>query len=346
MNRLTNNKGVIFVTVLAMMLMFMTFAFTLTYMIKQDIEVAKNSFDILKDFYSAEAGIEYALGDLYNGGGQDGTVSDDQLYANGNQDYYTTMDHMTSTLTSYSTYLPGTYRQIKTVVNYKPVHAAFQAGNDIYVSWPPASGTIDGSVDYGNSVDLDAMTVTGKLPTQPDTNIFIPTPDLTPTGYYGARDYEYSGSPVTWNNGNPPQGDGGTYYPGIHFITGDLTITAPSAFRLDGTIVATGNVTFNVLATSVTLNPSGDNPAVVAGGNVSFSSCGNLNLNGLIYAGGNVAIVTVSGSNVINGAVVAGADIELASITLSVNFAPLLDPPFFDEPTFGIKEWVGHGLMP
>jgi len=342
MNRLGNERGVIFVAALAIMLTFMTFGFTLASIAKLEVETARNSFRILKDFYSAESAVAHGIADMMYGGS--GIVAANDLYAdNSGGDYFTTVDAATNTITGYSAYLPMTFRQVKAQVT--GINRAILVGNTLSLSAP--SGTIEGDIRYGMGSAPVVGTHNGNvLSTGGSVQAYMPTPNMTE--FQNNAAYTEPGS-VVYRSTNLPPSPGGN---GIIFVNGDIDIEEDS-INVNGTLVATGDVHINSLTfppTNLKVTPIANYPAIVAAGNITIYGASGASFYGLVYSSSSISVTNSSGIS-FDGGIAAYQDLTISgNATETIVFDPTMDMPYFDSDIsmvpVKVATWVGHGPMP
>lgn len=136
-----------------------------------------------------------------------------------------------------------------------------------------------------------------------------------------ADDFPTVSFPCYKGSASPGQDITGDYtftagtYSGIWYINGNVTIE--SNVTINGSVITTGNISC-LEESSVTINPTSPNPALIAQGNIDFSGkkpapTTNININGLIYAGTDGAgSVDLNYTDTVNitGTIIAGTNVD------------------------------------
>lgn len=348
MSRIANDKGMIFVAALAIMFTFMTFGFTLAAITRLEMETARNSFRMLKDFYSAESAIAHGMADMINGGS--GIVAANDLYTdNAAGDYYTAYDAATKMLTGYSAYLPMTYRQVKAQVN--GINRALISGNAF--SFILSSGVVNGDVEHGNLTGSNiqaGMSLSGNL-IQHEVTIetTIPSPDWSWWGDPLKADHFYS-SDVTFNELNPPPDPVSN---GVIYVDGDVYIEDEN-ITINGTLVTSGMVHLDNLAQPcnyLTVNPYIENyPAIISGSTILADGMEYANITGLVFAESSIVFNSCSNFSINGGMATRGSLQLLGANSFSITYNPLMDMPHFvinsNKTSVKVAHWIGHGPTP
>ncbi len=320
MERRMNQKGMIFVS--AMVVMLVLFNLGLGYVIsaRTEIEIAQSQRQALKAFYFSESAIAHAVADIKKNGAAGGNIAPQDLDGDGVMDYSSMYSMGMKEITGYGGDSTGqeARKTIKVKVTVTPWTGALQIGTGISATSGNA-GVITGNVDARSGISLVNVTVNGTI-TQNNTPLLIPSVALP--AYQAIADYTYAVN-QTWDTAPPA---------GIHHVTGNVTINGMSAFTLNGSIIATGSITFSTKMGAVTITPTGSNPALVAGTALSmFTVPATVNINGLIYANNNITLSSVTGPLVINGAIASRASgLGMSSVAnINLTFDENINPPYF-----------------
>jgi len=218
--------------------------------------------------------------------------------------------------------------------NTLEVHPAFKvgmlSGGDISINGAPditgsihangnvvqnGSGIIRGNVSASGNVTIGSTIEGGGAYANAD---LMELPMIT-SDHFNAWRTQAMITPNTYSNGNYTVPDTGNLNGKIIFVDGNVTIpksTDPNADNslINATIIATGDVTFGGQSTlESTGGPVG--VVVIAGGNIFFNGSGDSY--GVFWCNGTF---TRSGSNKVNGTIVAGNAVENLDITPDSGF--------------------------
>lgn len=190
------------------------------------------------------------------------------------------------------------------------------------------NGTISGSVTAGGSI-TNGGTITGSQNANSSASVTFPTVDMafyqaiaSTNGYYYTSDRSYA-------SGGVPAAPAG----GVIYVDGNITFNGVQTTT--ACIVATGNITFQRVGGTqpfVTVNQFSNYPAIVANGNITYScngSSGKFDVNGLIYADGNIQLTQNQSDVDIDGVIVARGNVDTAFVSQSpvvVNYVPQSPP--------------------
>ena len=187
------------------------------------------------------------------------------------------------------------------------------------IDYKSSSGTITGSLNtVGNVNNEGGMTITGSV--TEGSAVIVPTVDMD--SYATIAGTTVSGN-KTFNPGT---------YSGIWYVDGKVTIQDNVTFN--GTIVATGNIILSK-TDNFTLNPTSNYPALISGGNITSSQkMKTANINGLIFAVGDI-VINMATNNTVSGSVISGGKTDVKNgsgwlVTYDSNLASD-PPPYFSE---------------
>ena len=241
-----------------------------------DIEIALDSLRSAQALYICEGAMEYCIRN---------ELRDDADWSNNSDKVGIPMD--TGTISLY--YDPGTtpttteVRVVATVNDVtRKVSRGFHRGwPERYEDFPQSLYTKDDlTVQSSPKFSIEIPYETNNTQIYPDIGCDF--------GYYAfhATDTKPSGWSVNEESYR-------TYF-GIIYVIGNVTFTECTDMTINGTLVATGEIKFKG-CNGITVNPSGDNPALVAGTNIKFeeeddTSTRNVDIRGMIYSGHDVSI--------------------------------------------------------
>jgi len=221
-----------------------------------------------------------------------------------------------------------------------PASFSYVTRSESTLNFTDSTGTINGDISAGGSISgTSGLTLNGTE--YPNTSVAFPEVDLT--NYQTDADHVISGN-YTFASGT---------YSGIYYITGNVTFE--SNVVLNGSvIVPSANKTVSTTNTdSVTINASGNYPAIASAGAITLSankkSSSNLTINGLVFTSKNAnpSINLRKAENfTFDGAMVSMGKIDLREM---INLNMTLDsdiaanpPPYFSDPGSGgvsISNW-------
>jgi len=332
MKIINTKQGITLVTALAMMVLLFTAGIAYMIFIRTETRITINQFESLKSLAYADGGIEYAIGEITNGTSFVDWYIDYNI--DSSDDVYVTSDSLNKTINSVTNVNP--IRNISINYNDSGFTSALKSGQQFNDNSSTLIGWIKGNLDAGYLNGMDQLDVVGTVSDhQQDISGYIPIPDFN--AYETNATTVYGPSPYTIYT------DLG---PGIHYINGSFIIDG-SNITIDGSLVATGDITILTSADSLTINPSGNNPAIVAGGDIIIGSTVTfytLNFKGLVY-GTNINISYCNGMTV-EGAIVAQQNLDFTEVQgFIVNYDPNIDPPYFsggDKGNIVVVSWKGH----
>ena len=204
-------------------------------------------------------------------------------------------------------------QEIITLATDVPESFSYAQHSGSNIDFNGSSGSITGNLSAVGTVDNEGgMTITGTI----TESSIAPTPTVVMASYAAIADTTVSGN-RTFSSGT---------YSGIWYVDGRVTIWDSVTFN--GTIIATGNIILMNTDDFVS-NPTSDYPALVTEGDITGLNMGTANINGLVFAAGDIALGSAS-NNTINGSTIAGGKIDMKtgsgwSITYDSNLAS--DPP-------------------
>ncbi len=110
---------------------------------------------------------------------------------------------------------------------------------------------------------------------------------------------------------------------GIHYVTGDITITGAKIITINGALVSDGNITING-AINLTINqPASTSPSgLLAKNNININAAANITMTGLLYSNNTLSFAnSACNLNVTGGIIALLADFKGTSNT-TVNYNP------------------------
>jgi hypothetical protein len=197
---------------------------------------------------------------------------------------------------------------------------------------------ITGNVESAGTLDNGGadVTISGSQTPNFSTSVLFPTVDYT---YYQAiaqANGQYINGDRTYTSASPlPDNPAG----GVVFVNGNVTIQGDQLGK-DLSLVTTGNIVMNKTGSTyprIEITRVAPYPAIVAQGNVTFTSTGNggayLDVTGLIYTGGNFTFTSGNHDELsIVGNLIAAGNITVsptAQNTITMDYSAST-PPGFD----------------
>ncbi|MDP2653144.1 MAG: hypothetical protein Q8Q08_03835 [Candidatus Omnitrophota bacterium] len=336
----SNRKGVVFVAALAIMTVLITLGMGYLSNMRTEILIANNYRSALKALYNSESAVEHSIAEIRSGTDPDGdglgNIPSQDLDYDGINDYYALYSAPSLTVTGSGGVPDGAgARTINAKVKQVKWTGAVESGTSPTMNIGN-SGVINGNVEGNSTAAIQPqVTVNGSVLAPKPGGVSIPTVSFP--AYQAIADYAYSGWP-TWNT-NP--------LPGIHYVAGNLTISGINNFNLDGSIIVTGVIQISSISGSMTITPTGNNPAIVAGSSLTMTATWKPLISGLVYAGTSMSLSSITGPSFFNGSLVARTgDLTMQFVNnFTVNYNPDLDPPHFSAASGGpivISSWQGH----
>ncbi|MBN1872498.1 MAG: hypothetical protein JW800_08000 [Candidatus Omnitrophica bacterium] len=193
-------------------------------------------------------------------------------------------------------------------------YAQHSGGN---IDFKDSEGTVDGDISAaGNVNNEDDMAITGTI--TESSSVTMPTVNYD--------SYEAIADPGQIVTGNKTFAAGVTES-GIWYITGKATIN--DNVTINGTVVAEGNIVLDN-SENVTITPTSNYPALIAGGKISGKKLEDSTINGLIFAENSIEL-NENKNVVLNGSMIAGGKIEMkdgdADCEVNYDTDILIDPP-------------------
>ncbi len=349
-----NNRGIAFVTAIVLMVLFLNLGLGYLIMARTQLQIARNQIDTLKVFYNSESAIQHSIAELANNFDKDsdglGNIPLQDLNGDSTMDYSASYNSSTGIISgSGSTGSEGIARTMQEKVVPKKWTGAFMAGISIPSVTNCDFSTVTGNVDAHSVITSNFTTqhtVTGTV-TQNNVSLSIPTTITSPGGPWFS--YAPAGNRHTdclWVTPFSPT------VTGVHYVNGSCTINfgGTKPLTINGSLIVNGNLSISQVS-SLTITPTGNDPALVASGTLSLGniSPGVVNIHGLIYAGGNISLNVWNASptprHSINGAIVSGGMISMATIARTDwVFNSSLNPPNFTGGSsgFSVAYWKGH----
>lgn len=329
----TNNSssGLVYVFVLFLMLIMLGLALTLSHMVKREMQVRRNFLQAKRTFSHAQAGVALGLAQVKKNGSASSAVGclsgacdiDDDGMTDFMVSYYPSGQTLRSS--GYNNALPGQTKLLEVQLSDSGIDSALQVGGNIICSG--SKGAFTGGIRYGGSNGLcnsDPFVFTATGPVTQESGMVIPTPSFDDPSFTDYADVASTIGGVNWAWNVDPT----FVYVDTRMEMMNLTMHGID-YSSQGSLIVVQNLNMD-LSGDVTINPHWGMPALVVGGTLSISNADNLIINGVVYAD-SVHFSNISGSVVINGALVVKNDLILSSVNdFTVNYNPLYaDPPFF-----------------
>lgn len=352
--RLNNNNGIAFVTAVVLMVLFANLGIGYLVMARTQLQIARNQVEMLKAFYNAQSALEHSIAELrYNVDQHSdglGNIPLQDLDGDAIMDYSASYSSSTGIiLGNGSVGAQGINRIMEAKTIPKKWTGAFMAGLSIPSVTNCDFSTVTGNVDARSAITPNFTTqhAVNGIVTQGNAGLLIPTTITSPGGPW------FSYAPVANRHVNclwvTP---GASTITGVHYVNGPCTINFAGAQSLviNGSLIVNGNLSITQVA-NLTITPNGGDPALVASGTLTLGniSPGVVNINGLIYAGGNITLATwnfwPSPRHLIHGAIVTGGSVSMSTIARTDwVFNPSLNPPNFVGGSSGVSvvSWRGH----
>jgi Tfp pilus assembly protein PilX len=371
---LKNQKGTIFVTTLVSLFMMTLVGGSIFTLTSQDMHFVRRLEKSTQAQSLAEAGLARAFAGLRQTWATSGTYGPTTL-DNGSFTATVTTTGGRTLVTSVGT-VQGVSRTAKAEVTAPGISAlsyVFAGGGDVEIDSGTSSspGTITGDLYAGAELELDgpstggSLVVTGDIDSVGDIEVGS---DATVSGtqttpftqsvtfptvsfsYYqtiaqandsGTND-TYIDTDITYTTAAPiPAAPVG----GVIYVNGDITIEGTQSTT--ACLVASGDILIHkgsaypyVTITAPTQSGNVKYPALLAGGNITYTTTGNaspnayLTITGLVYAGGNFNVNTGNhASMTVTGQILARGEIDVSPTAFTLNNASYLAntaPPGMD----------------
>ncbi|GEM_PF-1108536 len=372
---LKDQAGTIFVTTLVALFMMTLVGGAIFSITSQDMHFVRRLEKSAQAQSLAEAGLARAFAGLRNTWATTGTYGPTAL-DNGSFTATVSTTGGRTLVTSVGT-VQGVSRTVKAEVTAPGISAlsyVFAGGGDVEIDSGTASspGSITGDLYAGGELELDGPTTGGSLAvtgdidsvgdidvgtnatvsgtqTQPFTSsVTFPTVSFA---YYQAigqanltgLNVTYVDGDITYTTASPiPSAPTG----GVIYVNGNITIRGTQ--NTTACLVASGNILVDssgsaypyVTITAPTQSGTVKYPAILAGGNITYTTTGNaspdayLTINGLVYAQGNFNVNTGNhASMTVTGQILARGEIDISPTSFTLNNASYLAntaPPGMD----------------
>ena len=284
-----DQRGIAFITALAMMLILLTLGAGYMVIARSEVKVSTNQINTLKQFYAAEAGIEYAIADLIKNNGIGGNVNGSL----GNFNYQTTYNTSSKSITA----TVNNLQFVQAQVTFLPTKYAIYSNQGIKFS-ADATGTIKGDLRYNNNPPSSGFSLgisqiligTSSLETAGET-----TPSLTLTPFTVPLPVINEPSNFTFSKLNSPLGNG--VFDGFYKVQGMATIE--DNVVINGTVWAAGDIKTNGPISYIEVNPdpAGNNPALYSEGKILLDNINSTSMKKSKIKGAIVAKELVSLTN-------------------------------------------------
>lgn len=302
MKRIDRNRGFAILTVVFVMICFAVLGVAAVSMIAGSSKMVMDDYQSAQAFGVAEAGVSYTAKQLEIVGDWSSLTGFTKMFGPGSF----TVSFTNKSANSALVHVDGTVGNITRHIQQQLSSGGYAAFNDAIYSvgslstGGSSSGTVTGPVTSGGSVNQGGGVVfTGGDVTPNEYGAAIPQPNWN--YWQSIADHVISGS-YTFGSGT---------YNGIYYVTGSVTINHD--VTLNGMIVTLGSLSCAGNG-NITINaPSGD-PAILAGGSLSFTGSSDLAILGWVFSVGSATFTGNSNVNV-NGGVTAGGSLDMTGNT-------------------------------
>jgi len=332
-------KGV--VLLLASFIILITSIFLIGYLelASSETEIMYNHRSSTQAFYIGEAGLQTGIRYVLDNLSSDSNWSDNDgvIYSNisfGNGEYSVQLTNGTTNTIDIEAEgeINGFMRTVsQTLTKTGSTCAAFSyvCHTDSGINLRDASeGVITGDISAGDSLNTRGMEmdIDGEITESSEVSL----PEVDYAGYQAIADYVISGD-YTFEEGET--------YNGVYYITGNANFE--DDVTLNGTVImASSNKKINMNnRDTITIIPSGNNPALVSAGNILIKATDAINITGLIYSEGSISLRDAVRS-VFNGALICADNLNLREIwrvDITYDADIVSDPPpyFSDDSAVG-----------
>jgi len=319
------------VLLLASFIILITSIFLIGYLdiASSETEIMRNHRFSTQAFYIGEAGLQSGIRYVLDNLSSDSDWSDNEgeIYSNvsfGDGEYSVQLiDGTTSTINVQAeSEMNGFIRTItQTLTKISSACAAFSYAchTNANINLRDASeGTITGDISVGGSANTRnmEMDIDGEITESSEISL----PEVDYASYQAIADYVISGN-YTFEEGET--------YTGVYYITGNANFE--DDVTLNGTVIVPSSnkkIKMND-RDSVTITPSGNNPALVSAGGITMKETDSINITGLIYSEKAIDLREAVNS-VFNGTLICGDKLNLREIwrvDITYNEEILSDPP-------------------
>ncbi|MFA4874720.1 MAG: PilX N-terminal domain-containing pilus assembly protein [bacterium] len=306
-------NGFAILTVVFVIVSFAVLGVAAVSMIAGSSKMLMDDYQSAQAFYVAEAGVAYTAEQLMG----DGDWSDNAGFTKDFGPGSFTVSYVNKDANTVTIQVDGTVGAITRRIQQQlssSGSAAFDHG--LYAvgsisSGGSSSGFVTGPVSAGGSFSQGGGVVFDGEVENNNASAAIPVPDWS--YWEGIADHVISGN-YTFSPGT---------YDGIYYITGSATIN--NDVTLNGTIVTYGSISCAGNG-NISITAAAGNPAILAGGSLSFSGTSNLAILGWVFAVGS-ATFTGNSDVTVQGGVTAGGSVDITGNTdIGLTFNQSLAP--------------------
>lgn len=358
MKKLRKRGGMVFVASLSMMLLMFALGTAYLQMVKAQADIAHRDIWTLAAFYAAESGVEHSVALLKAGLGAQITSANgffDSTSTSSSNFSVTSHDSGNKIVEIYgqagrATGSVSSSNSHEIYYDQSPYTGALQIGLGVPTA-AAMQGTIYGNVDATGSIhtNLNSRVDPSYTITANNTNLTVPVPDMTASGYGGSANF--TGQGLTYHT-HANCTDLLSFNVDVHFVTGSCVVTSVTGFTLNGALIVDGDLTIGPVSGGFTnINPPrgtslGDIPAVVAAGNVIIQNLDQPTFDGVMYSGGDMTFSVISWGPTITDPLLVAGNLHFTQVNINQSFTlSNVDPPFFSgggDGSVTIAAWKGH----
>lgn len=187
------------------------------------------------------------------------------------------------------------------------------------IDFQDSTGTVTGDIHAKTRIqNTEGIVILGSA----TTGVGVTVPSVSLSAWEAIAGNVVGGNFTFTPSGSP--------YRGLWYVDGNAIIQGEA--RIEGGLVASGNIEFKKGASSVRIDSGSSRVALIAGNVVKLTNTSKVEINGLVYAVNNIEVE--GGSQLeVNGVVIAGNQVILSELdSLDITYDPEIGsspPPYF-----------------